>query len=51
MDEWDEIDLLGSAHIKFTGKDSGELGFIAIKADPDVRYGAAFAEFLLEGLR
>jgi len=40
MDEWDEIDLLGSAHIAFTGKDSGELAFIAIEADLDVRYGA-----------
>jgi hypothetical protein len=25
MDEWDEIDLLGSAHITFSGKDGGEL--------------------------
>ena len=25
MDEWDEIDLLGAAHITFTGKDGGEL--------------------------
>ena len=53
MDEWDEIDLLGSAHIAFTGKDSGELAFIAIEADLDVRYGArdgaACAEFSWEG--
>jgi hypothetical protein len=53
MDEWDEIDLLGSAHIRFSGKDGGELGFIAIKADLDVRYGArdgaACAEFSWEG--
>ena len=49
MDEWDEIDLLGSAHITFTGKDSGELAFVAIEAGLDVRYdardGAACAEF------
>jgi hypothetical protein len=53
MDEWDEIDLLGSAHITFSGKDSGELVFIAIEADLDVRYGprdgAAGAEFLGRG--
>jgi hypothetical protein len=46
---WDEIDLLGSAHLTFTGKDAGELVFIAIEADLDVRYGprdgAACAEF------
>ena len=51
MDEWDEI--LGSAHITFTGKDSGELAFIAIEADLDVRYGyrdgAACAEFSWQG--
>ena len=40
MDEWDEIDLLGSAHITFRGRDGGELVFIAIEADLDVRYGA-----------
>jgi hypothetical protein len=49
----DENDLLGSAHISFTGKDSGELAFIAIEADLDVRYGsrdgAACAEFSWEG--
>ncbi len=37
MDAWDEIDLLGSAHLAFSGKDSGELVFIAIEADLDVR--------------
>jgi hypothetical protein len=40
MDEWDEIDLLGAAHITFSGKDNGELVFIAIEADLDVYYGA-----------
>ena len=53
MDGWDEIDLLKSAHIAFTGKDGGELVFIAIEADLDVRYdardGAACAEFSWEG--
>ena len=53
MDEWDEIDLLGSAHITFSGKDNGELVFIGIEADLDVRYGsrdgAACAEFSWEG--
>lgn len=53
MDEWDEIDLLGSAYIAFTGKEGGELVFIAIEADLDVRYGArdgaACAEFSWEG--
>jgi hypothetical protein len=53
MDEWDEIDLLGSAHLTFTGKDAGELVFIAIEADLDVRYGprdgAACAEFSWQG--
>ena len=53
MDEWDEIDLLGAAHITFTGKDSGELMFIAVEADLDVHYGsrdgAAYAEFSWEG--
>jgi len=36
MDEWDEIDLLGSAHITLSGKDGGELVFNAIEADLDV---------------
>ncbi len=53
MDEWDEIDLLGPAHITFSGNDSGELVFIAVEADLDVRYasrdGAACAEFSWEG--
>jgi hypothetical protein len=53
MEEWDEIDLLGSAHIAFTGKDGGKLEFLAIEADLDVRYGsrdgAACAEFSWEG--
>ena len=49
----DEIGLLGSAHITFSGKDGGELVFIAVDADLDVRYGsrdgAACAEFSWEG--
>ena len=53
MDQWDEIDLLGSAHIAFTGKHGGKLEFLAIEADLDVRYGsrdgAACAEFSWEG--
>jgi hypothetical protein len=53
MDAWDEIDLLGSAHITFTGKDGGELVCLAVEADLDVRYGArdgaACAEFSWEG--
>ena len=53
MDEWDEVDLLGSAHIAFTGRDGGKLEFLAIEADLDVRYGsrdgAACAEFSWEG--
>jgi hypothetical protein len=53
MDDWDEINLLGSAHISFIGQDSGELMFIAVEADLDVRYGArdgdACAEFTWEG--
>ena len=49
MDEWGEIDLLGSAHITFSGKDGGGLVFIAIEADLDVRDGAACAEFSWEG--
>jgi hypothetical protein len=53
MDEWDEIDLLGSAHMTFGGKGDSELVFIAIEADLDVRYGArdgaACAEFSWEG--
>jgi hypothetical protein len=53
MDEWDEIDLLGAAHITFSGKDGGELVFGAVEAGFDVRYGArdgaACAEFSWEG--
>jgi hypothetical protein len=53
MDEWDEIDLLGAAHITFSGKDRCELVFIAVEADLDVRYGArdgaACAEFSWDG--
>ena len=53
MDQWDDIDLLGSAHITFSGKNGGELAFIAVEADLDVRYGsrdgAACAEFSWEG--
>jgi hypothetical protein len=53
MDQWDEIDLLGSAHITFTGNDGGELVFLALEADLDVRYGtrdgAACAEFSWDG--
>jgi len=52
MDQWDEIDLLGSAHITFSGKDGGDLVFLAIEANLDVRYGsrdgAACAEFSWE---
>jgi hypothetical protein len=53
MDEWDEIDLLGSAHVTFTGNDGGEPAFLALEADLDVRYGTrdgvACAEFSWEG--
>jgi hypothetical protein len=53
MDQWNEIDMLDSAHITFSGKDSGELVFNAIEADLDVRYGSrdgsACAEFTWEG--
>ena len=53
MYEWDEIDLGGSAHITFNGKDHGKLAFLAVDADLDVRYGscdgAAGAEFSWEG--
>ena len=53
MYEWDEIDLAGSAHITFSGKDRGKLAFLAVEADLDVRYGsrdgAACAEFSWEG--
>ena len=53
MYEWDEIDLGGSAHITFSGKDHGKLAFLAVDADLDVRYGSrdgvACAEFSWEG--
>jgi len=53
MAECDEIDLAGSAHITFSGKDRGELAFLAVEADLDMRYvsrdGAACAEFSWEG--
>jgi hypothetical protein len=53
MDQWEDIDLLGPAHITFVGKDGGELVFLAVEADLDVRYGsrdgAACAEFSWEG--
>jgi len=53
MDQWEDIDLLGAAHITFVGKDSSELVFAAVEADLDVRYGsrdgAACAEFTWEG--
>ena len=53
MYEWDEIDLGGSAHITFSGKDHGKLAFLAVDADLDVRYGsrdgAACAKFSWEG--
>ena len=42
-----------AAHITFSGKDGGELAFIAVEADLDVRYGSrdgsACAEFSWEG--
>ena len=53
MYEWDEIDLAGSAHVTFSGKDHGKLAFLAVEADLDVRYGsrdgADCAEFSWEG--
>jgi hypothetical protein len=53
MDQWDDLDLLGPAHITFTGKDGGELVFGAVEAGLDVRYasrdGSACAEFSWEG--
>jgi hypothetical protein len=54
MDAWDELDLLEPANITFTGKDGGELVFLAVEPNLDVRYGsrddAACAEFSWEGL-
>ena len=49
MDEWNEIELLESAHIAFVGRDGGKLSFLAIEADLDVRDGAACGEFSWEG--
>ena len=53
MDQWDELDLLGPAHITFAGRDGGEFMFLAVHAELDVRYGArdgsACAEFSWEG--
>lgn len=53
MDQWEDLDLLEPAHITFIGKDGGELAFVAVEADLDVRYGSrdgsACAEFSWEG--
>ena len=53
MDQWEDLDLLGLAHITFSGKNGGKLVFVALEADLDVRYGsrdgAACAEFTWEG--
>jgi hypothetical protein len=53
MEEWEDLDLLGPAHITFTGRDGGALVVLAIEANLDVRYGsrdgAACAEFSWEG--
>ena len=53
MHAWDELDLLEPAHITFTGRDGGELVFVAVEANLDVRYGsrdgAACAEFSWDG--
>lgn len=53
MEQWEDLDLLEPAHITFTGKDGGELVFLAVEANLDVRYGsrdgAACAEFSWEG--
>jgi hypothetical protein len=52
MDQWEDLDLLGPAHITFSDED-GELSFAAVEAELDVRYGsrdgAACAEFSWEG--
>jgi hypothetical protein len=40
MDQWEDLDLLKPAHIPFVGNDSGELVFVAVEADLDVRYGS-----------
>jgi hypothetical protein len=53
MDQWEDLDLLGRAHITFSGNDGGELVFAAVVAELDVRYGSrggsASAEFSWEG--
>jgi hypothetical protein len=53
MDQWEDLDLLGRAHITFSGHDGGELVFAAVEGELDVRYGsrdgAACAEFSWEG--
>jgi hypothetical protein len=53
LDQWEDLDLLEPAHITFTGKNDGELVFVAVEADLDVRYGSrdgsACAEFSWEG--
>jgi hypothetical protein len=52
MDQWDDLYLLEPAHITLTGKDKGELVFVALEAELDVRYGscdgATCAEFSCE---
>jgi hypothetical protein len=53
MDQWEDLDLLEPAHLTFTGNEGGELVFMAVEADLDVRYGSrdglACAEFSWEG--
>jgi hypothetical protein len=53
MEKWEDLDLLGPAHITFTGRDRGEFLFLAVEATLDVRYGsrdgATSAEFSWEG--
>ena len=52
-DQWEDLDLLETPHITFTGQAGGKLVFAAVQADLDVRYclrdGAACAEFSWEG--
>jgi hypothetical protein len=40
MDQWEDLDLLEPAHLTFTGNEGGELVFMAVEADLDVRYGS-----------
>jgi hypothetical protein len=55
MDVWDNdvLDEVEEAHITFDGPGSGEIAFIAISGDLDVRYGSrdgsASAEFTWQG--